>query len=97
MELVRLGVAVIVATPAAVVAASKATVKVPIVMINVGDPVELGLIASLAHPGGNVTGSSFTIGTENLRQRTGDCSGTPSQASAPWLSSRTRKIRATHS
>ena len=66
-ELVRLEVAVIVAAPTpAAVAASKATATIPIVMINVGDPVGLGLIASLGRPGGNVTGLSFTIGTETF-------------------------------
>ena len=42
-------------TPAAV-AASRATRKIPIVMAGVGDPVGSGLIASLARPGGNITG-----------------------------------------
>jgi putative tryptophan/tyrosine transport system substrate-binding protein len=37
-------------------AARRVTEAVPIVMVNVVDPVEQGLIASLAHPGGNVTG-----------------------------------------
>jgi len=37
-------------------AANQATKEIPIVMTGVGDPVATGLIASLAHPGGNVTG-----------------------------------------
>ena len=52
-------------TPAAA-AASKATATIPIVMINVGIPSGLVSIASLGRPGGNVTGSSFTIGTETF-------------------------------
>ena len=59
-ELLRLKVGVIVAinTPAAM-AARKATTTVPIVMMRVTDPVKSGLVASLARPGGNVTGLSF--------------------------------------
>jgi putative ABC transport system substrate-binding protein len=45
-------------TPAAL-AAKKATTMVPIVMAIVGNPVETGIVASLARPGGNITGSSF--------------------------------------
>ena len=64
-ELVRLKVDLIVAAPTpAAVAARNATATIPIVMINVGDPVGLGLIASLARPGGNVTGLSFSVGLE---------------------------------
>src|SRR6516165_10307764 len=39
-------------------AAKEATAKIPIVMVGVADPVGVGLIASLAHPGSNVTGTS---------------------------------------
>lgn len=40
------------------VAAKRATSVIPIVMVNVGDPVESGLVSSLARPGGNITGLS---------------------------------------
>jgi len=40
----------------AVIAAKKVAGNLPIVMMNVSDPVELGFVASLAHPGGNMTG-----------------------------------------
>jgi putative ABC transport system substrate-binding protein len=39
-------------------AAKEATAKIPVVMVGVADPVGVGLIASLAHPGSNVTGTS---------------------------------------
>ena len=64
-ELVRLRVDVIMAGPTPpAVAAKNATGTIPIVMAGVGDPVELGLIASLARPGGNVTGLSFSVGMD---------------------------------
>jgi putative ABC transport system substrate-binding protein len=49
---------IIAGPPTSAVAARKATRKIPIVMANVPDPVALGLAASLARPGGNVTGVS---------------------------------------
>jgi len=56
-ELVALKVDVIVVVSStAAVAARKVTDTIPIVMINVGDPVRLGLVASLSRPAGNVTG-----------------------------------------
>jgi putative ABC transport system substrate-binding protein len=64
-ELVALGVDVIVAVPSpAALAAKRATETIPIVMINAGDPVGIGLVESLARPGGNVTGVSYSPGLE---------------------------------
>ena len=56
-ELVRLNVSIIVTwgTPATL-AAKQVTKTIPIVITGVGDPVRSGLVSSLAHPGGNVTG-----------------------------------------
>src|SRR5438093_8885720 len=55
-EFVRLKVDVIVTSGAAVVAAKQATSTVPIVFAVAVDPVGSGMVASLARPGGNVTG-----------------------------------------
>jgi len=56
-ELVQLNVEVIVASPTeAIRAAQRATKTIPIVMAVSGDPVGSGIVTSLAHPGGNITG-----------------------------------------
>jgi ABC-type uncharacterized transport system substrate-binding protein len=63
-DLVRLKVDLIVtAGDPAALAAKKATTSMPIVMARASDPVGFGLVASLARPGGNVTGLS-SLGTE---------------------------------
>ena len=59
VELVRLNVDLIVAVVTqASLAAKKATTTIPIVMVGVADPVGSGLVASLARPGANLTGTS---------------------------------------
>jgi putative ABC transport system substrate-binding protein len=69
-ELVRLPVDVLVtlgATPAAR-AAMRATDSIPVVFVGVGDPVSAGLVASLAHPGGNVTGISNALAMTSTKR-----------------------------
>lgn len=60
VELVRLNIDVLVSegTPQSV-AAKQATTTVPVVMVGVGDPVGNELVASLARPGGNITGAAM--------------------------------------
>ncbi|MEO5951833.1 MAG: ABC transporter substrate-binding protein [Chloroflexia bacterium] len=67
LELVRDKVDLIVAPAgSAAVAAKSATSSIPIVMIFPSDPIEMGLVASLARPGANVTGTSSQPGSEIL-------------------------------
>src|SRR6266446_9690632 len=69
-DLVRLGVDIIVSgTNVTTVAAMKATTTIPIVMTNSAEPVSAGLVASLARPGGNVTGFSSEPGDEIYGKR----------------------------
>src|SRR5439155_21731588 len=75
-ELVRLRVSLLVTeTVPAAEAATRVTKDIPIVMATAGDPVAAGLVASLARPGGNVTGLSATISdvAGKLLQLLGEC------------------------
>ena len=69
-ELIRHGVAVIAApgSTSAVVAAKKLTTTIPILFLTAADPVEAGLVASLARPGGNVTGVAALSNELHLKQ-----------------------------
>jgi putative ABC transport system substrate-binding protein len=67
-DLVRRQVAVIVVNPPAALPAKAATSTIPIVFLSALNPVEIGLVASLNRPGGNVTGVS-TLNVELLPKR----------------------------
>jgi putative ABC transport system substrate-binding protein len=69
LDLVRLKVDVIVAAnPSAVLSAKRATATIPIVMMHTPDPVQLGLVASLARPGGNITGVTTLSAELSIKQ-----------------------------
>jgi putative ABC transport system substrate-binding protein len=68
-QLVRQNVDVIIApNPAAVMSARRATSTIPIVMVHTPDPVQLGLVASLAKPGGNITGTTTLSTALSVKQ-----------------------------
>jgi putative ABC transport system substrate-binding protein len=68
-DLARLPVDIImVAGSAATRAAQQATTTIPIVMVSIGDPVRAGFVASLARPGGNITGNTI-LGTAMSAKR----------------------------
>jgi putative tryptophan/tyrosine transport system substrate-binding protein len=68
-QLVQLGPDVIVTVASgAAFAAKRATTTIPIVMATVGEPVGIGLVASLARPGGNITGVTL-YGSDLARKR----------------------------
>jgi putative ABC transport system substrate-binding protein len=69
-ELVKLDVGVIVAIQSATapLAAKKASPAVPVVFSIGGDPVRLGLVDSLSHPGGHVTGATFLVNSLSAKR-----------------------------
>jgi putative ABC transport system substrate-binding protein len=94
-ELVRLKVDVILAsTTPAIQAAKNATTSIPIVMMGAADPVGIGFVASLARPGGNITGLSLQ--SPELLAKGWSCSRKLFQSSLAWPSWLTGKIQPTN-
>jgi putative ABC transport system substrate-binding protein len=78
------------ASPATALAAKSAATSIPIVFLTSGDPVHLGLVASLSRPGGNVTGVA-TVSAELEAKRLGILRGlVPSATSMAVLLNPTR-------
>jgi putative tryptophan/tyrosine transport system substrate-binding protein len=66
-ELVRLKVDVILARASSgALPAQRATTSIPIVFVGVLDPIEIGLIPSLRHPGGNITGVAVAVSAADM-------------------------------
>ena len=82
-DLFRLDVSVIVAhgTPPSL-AAKRATDSIPIVTFEISDPVGIGLVPSLAKPGGNLTGVAQLVATEQPQDRQGARAHDPAVAAA---------------
>ena len=68
-DIVRLKIEVIMASSNVAIAAAKAaTTTIPIVMVYGDDPVRQGYVESLARPGGNITGLTFSVAPEELEK-----------------------------
>ena len=92
----KVDVLVIASGPAAVVA-KQATQTIPIVFLAVGDPVGIGLVASLARPGGNLTGLSLGVG-EGFAEKWVELlkEAIPQASRVAFLQDPTSMITATH-
>ena len=62
---------IVVAGPPAALAAKKVVTRVPVIFAAVGDPVAIGLVQSLAKPGGNLTGVAFDVSPDIAIKRLG--------------------------
>src|SRR5215831_5001522 len=62
---------IVVTGPPAALAAKRVVTKVPVIFAAVGDPVAIGLVPSLAKPGGNFTGVAFDVSPEIAAKRLG--------------------------
>jgi putative ABC transport system substrate-binding protein len=96
-ELIGRNVDLIAASPTpATLAARNATQAIPIVGISFDNPVQLGLVASLARPGGNVTGISYGDGPD-IFGKDWSCfaKSSPTPSASPCF--RTRRVQATRS